>query len=272
MINKLSSLDGCREFIEDMCRDPGYADPVLSTPERIAERLEGAFGKPDGHVLGVFSGGELTGLFRFLILDEERYIEMIAGLSRESDAYSEIAGYLQENYPGYQADFVFNPENRPLREMLLGKGASFFPEQQKMVLSGQPGPVDTDGIELLSETYLDQYLAMHDTDTYWTGEKVAAAPERFDVLLAVDGGAVVGYLDLTNCYDENEPVDVMVREGYRRRGWGRKLLAKAIERNRPAGMRLLVDVDNAPAIALYTSMGFVKLQGHNSQTATWHIR
>ena len=37
--------------------------------------------------------------------------------------------------------------------------------------------------------------------------------------------------------------------------------------NRPKSMVLTVNVDNFAAIALYTSMGFVKVEGHNSITA-----
>ncbi len=140
-----------------------------------------------------------------------------------------------------------------------------------MVLSNPFPTVDTNGIEPLTEQYKKQYISMHDTDCYWTGDKVAQAPERFSVFLAVDNGLVVGYLDVTNCFEENEPFDLMVKEAHRRRGRGRKLLAKAIETNLPKGMALLVDVGNIPAIKLYESAGFVKVQGKNRLTATWNI-
>ena len=71
--------------------------------------------------------------------------------------------------------------------------------------------------------------------------------------------------------EENEPNDLRVLEAYRRRGWGRRLLAKAIELNRPHGMMLLVDTDNVPALRLYESMGFEKAEGENSLTASWQI-
>ena len=50
----------------------------------------------------------------------------------------------------------------------------------------------------------------------------AEAPDRFRVFLAVDNGLVVGYLDVTNCFEENEPFALKVKETYRRRGWGEK--------------------------------------------------
>ena len=82
---------------------------------------------------------------------------------------------------------------------------------------------------------------------------------------------VVGYLDVTHCYEENEPYSLQVLAAHRRRGWGRKLLAKALELNRPKGMMVLVDVGDAPAIRLCESAGFVKVEGQNSLTATWQI-
>lgn len=106
---------------------------------------------------------------------------------------------------------------------------------------------------------------------YWTGEKVAAAPERFRIFLAIDGGRVVGYLDVTHCFEENEPYNLFVLPEYRRRGFGRKLLAAALECNRPKGMMLLVETDNTAAIRLYESMNFKTVPGQNSLTAHWRI-
>ena len=36
-------------------------------------------------------------------------------------------------------------------------------------------------------------------------------------------------------------------------------------------MMLLVDADNVPAIRLYESMGFAKVQGQNNLTAHWNV-
>ncbi|MBD5460380.1 MAG: GNAT family N-acetyltransferase [Lachnospiraceae bacterium] len=78
---------------------------------------------------------------------------------------------------------------------------------------------------------------------------------------------MVGYLDVTCCHEENEPYDLWVREEYRRKGYGRKLLAKALEMNKPKGMMLLVEIHNEAAIHLYESMGFEKMDNQNSVAA-----
>lgn len=41
----------------------------------------------------------------------------------------------------------------------------------------------------------------------------------------------------------------------------------ALETNRPKGMTILVDIDNAPAIRLYKSTGFEKVEHQNSLVA-----
>lgn len=271
MVRILTEFDPYREFINEINADPDFLEPMLQTEEQMESNLKSALTSQYRVPLGVFSCDAMTGLFVFLIVKEDRYIEMLVGLSREPDAYEEIADWLQTHYSGYQVDFVFNPKNRAIRPMLQKRGASLFPEQMKMALTEKAVFTDTTGIELLSEQYRDQYVAMHSTDGYWTGDKVANALDTFQVFLAVDDGSVVGYIDVTRNNEENEPFDLLVKADSRRRGWGRKLLAKAIEANRPKGMMLIVDVDNAPAIALYRSMGFSYDPEPVNQLATWMI-
>ena len=271
MIKPVGSYADCREFAESFQGDPDFSDPMLSTEEQIRCNLKNAFTRPNRQILGVYQDGQLAGLFVLLVLDEEKYLEMLVGLSREAQAYRELMEYLARNHPGWKADFVFNPRNGLLKATLEDVGAEFEQEQQKMVFSGSVIPADTTGIQAFSEQYAAEYDAIHSRDVYWTGKKVAAAPERFRIFLAIDGGRVVGYLDVTHCFEENEPYSLLVLPEYRRRGFGRKLLAAALERNRPKGMMLLVDTDNIPAIRLYASMGFQTVPGQNSLTAHWEI-
>ncbi len=98
--------------------------------------------------------------------------------------------YLARNYPGWKANFVFNPRNGLLKVTLEDVRAEFEQEQQKMVFSGSVIPADATGIREFSEQYAAEYYVIHSRDVYWTGEKVAAAPERFRIFLAIDGGRV----------------------------------------------------------------------------------
>lgn len=272
MIQILSSYDACRDFVSGFQGGPHFSDPMLATAEQREHNLHRAFAQPDRYlVLGAFRQSQMTGLFSFLVLRDERYMELLAGLSRDKDAYLEMLRFLERDYPGFQADFVFNPGNHLLKAPLEARAAAFEPEQQKMRLAAPVPRLDTTGIVPLSAPYTGQYCAIHCTDTYWTGEKVAAAQDRFRTLLALHGGRVVGYIDVTYTFEENEPFDLFVLEEYRRMGYGRKLLAKALELNHPKGMMLLVDTINTPALRLYTSMGFVKVPAQNTLTAHWPI-
>lgn len=271
-VSILDSYDTCREFAEGFQDDPEFSDPMLVNEEHIRCNLKKAFDKPERYtVLGVFRNDMMVGLFNFLVLSDEQYIEMIVGLSRDREAYEEILLYLEKNYPSYDVDFVFNPRNYLLTELLKKRGADFEPEQLKMVWNARLPEVDTVGIELFSEQYAQQYFKIHNQDMYWTGEKVAAAPERFRTLLAIHEGKVAGYIDVTHCFEENEPYDLFVLKEYRRMGYGRKLLASALELNRPKGMMLLVDIDNEAAIQLYESMGFEKNEKQNNVTVHWKV-
>lgn len=268
LVRRIKSYEECRDFVLGFCDDHSFSDPMLTNEDQLRNNLVKPIEKPEEYcVLGIYREERMIGLFSFLVLREERYVEMLVGLSRDREAYLETFRYLEERCPGYRADFVCNPGNYLLRELLGSKAAQFEPEQQKMVLSVPVPEVDTAGVEPYSEQYAEQYFAIHDKDVYWTGEKVAAAQDRFRTFLAVQGGRVVGYLDVTCCFDVNEPYDLFVLESCRRMGYGRKLLAEALERNKPNGMLLFLDVDNVPAVRLCESLGFRKAANGNSVTA-----
>lgn len=267
-IKRITSFGECEAFARSFAGDSSFSDPMLLGDEQIENNLLKAVEQPQSHaVIGIYDKQELLGLFSFLVIEEEKYLEMLAGLSKDRESYEKMFEYLKEHFESYDADFVLNPNNFLLRELLARNGAKFYTEQQKMTFSGKAPEMETSGVELLSEKYIPQYLEMHSTDVYWTGEKVIEAKERFRTFVAVDGAEVVGYLDVTHCFEENEPFDLLVKEEYRRKGWGKKLLAKALEMNKPYVMMLLVDIDNEAAIRLYESIGFKKVENENSITA-----
>lgn len=272
MIEIIESIDECREFAEEFYGDPQFSDPMLTNEEQFQHNLANCIGKPERYLaLGVYLDGQMDGLFTFLVVKEERYLEMLVGLSRVRSAYQEVFHYLEEHYTGYDADFVFNPGNHLLKQMMEARAAEFEPEQQKMVFVGPVAGVDTSGVELYSDQYKGEYTAIHNKDTYWTAEKVVAALDRFRVLVAVHEGSLVGYLDVTHCFEENEPYDLLVLKKYRGMGYGRKLLAKALNLNEPNGMMLMVDVDQTPAVRFFEFMGFEKVNHQNNLTAHWKI-
>lgn len=265
MVKVLTSVAEYLDFANEINRDPDFSDPMLISEEQMRNHLLNAPTRQDCQVLGVFDGAEMTGLFVFLVLPDESYLEMLVGLSRSLTAYEEMLAYLKEHYQGWKADFVYNPGNRLLHGLLEPERAEFEPEVQKMVLKRNVPYESGHQIELYSEQYREGYRAIHDDDDgrYWTVDKVIAAPERFRIILAIEQGEVVGFIDITHKYEENEPYDVFVQESHRRKGYARAMLARAIELNRPRDLMLLVELENTAAIALYESMGFDKVEGGN---------
>ena len=267
MLKDLHTLSPYLDFIHACSADPDYRDPMLLTEQQLHRNLLDAPENPNTRVLGTFENDTVTGVFALLVLEDEKYLELLAGLSRSVAAYDELLAHLKSAYPGYQADFVYNPRNRLLQKALEALDAKFDPEQQKLVLRRTVPYVPDARIVPYRPEYRAQYLALHTGDRYWTGERVLAAPEIFRVLLAIEDGEVSGYIDLTHNSAENEPYDLFVRKESRRRGLGRALLSAAVQENRPNGMALLVDIDNEAAIALYESQGFDRAEGENNITA-----
>ncbi len=262
-----------KNFADSFHTDPDFSDPMLTCDEQLQNNLLNAIDKPETHrVLGVFRENTLVGLFSFLVLENERYAEMLVGCSRDKQVYCEILSYLGQQLPGYNVDFVFNPRNYLLRQLLADRNAEFEEEAQKMILCTPALDGDTTGVELLSDQYADQYFAIHNQDMYWTGERVAAAQDRFRAFLAIEDRQVIGYMDVTHSFEENEPFDLFVLPDFRGKGYGRKLLTKAIQMNAPKGMMLLVEVDNHAAIRLYRSVGFENATGPNYLTAHWRAK
>lgn len=255
------------DFVHEINSDQNFSEPMLCSREQIQCNLLDAPNKPAHQVWGSFQGEEIVGLFVFLVMEEESYIEMIVGLSRTLKAYEEMLSFLKEEYKGYSVDFVYNPNNYLLHNLLRDEKSEFYPEQQKMVLKRDVSYHSSHQIELYSPKYREQYLSIHSNDGYWTADKVIGALDRFRIILAIENDQVVGYIDVTNKFDENEPYDLFVKEEYRKKGYGKAMLARAIELNKPKDMMVLVETENAAAIALYESSGFIRSVGENSITA-----
>ncbi|MCH5198340.1 MAG: GNAT family N-acetyltransferase [Oscillospiraceae bacterium] len=267
-VKRKISFEECKSFVLGFRFDNSFSDPMLSNAEQIKNNLIKAFENKENHtVIGIYKNREIIGLFSFLVLSDERYLEMLVGLSRFEEAYSAAFSYIKEHFSGYSADFVFNPNNYLLYHCLEQNGAEFYEEEQRMVFNRPAFNADTTGVELLSEAYAPFYAAIHKTDVYWTADRILESKDRFRTFIAIENGTVAGYLDVTCCHKENEIYDLWVREEYRRKGYGRKLLAKALEINSPNKMLLQVEIHNEAAIHLYESMGFEKILNQNSLTA-----
>ena len=267
MLVRLDSARAYTDFIKEINNNSSFKNPMLSFDEQMNCNLFDVENKKSTYLFGIFEGQIIIGLFVFLILEDEKYIEMLFGLSKEVKAYNEILEFLKEEYKGYKIDFVYNPNNYLLHKKLQNEKAEFEIEQQKMILKNDVIYNGNCHVELYTDKYKEQYIAMHSTDVYWAAEKVIEANDIFRIILAIENDNVVGYVDVTHKYEENEPYDVLVKPEFRRKGYGKALLAKAIELNKPKDMMLLVNIDNIGAIKLYESMGFETVADENTITA-----
>ena len=268
MLEEITSLDRCKAFINEVCSDTNYVDPHYLYD---SNNLYGALEKKDQHVYANIYNGSIDGIFVLLILSTEKYIEMIIGLSKSEHAYNELFKYLEKNYKGYRCDFVINPKNILLKNILTSKNAIFENEQQRMIARHRIEKEYSLDIQLYSDAWKESYIDMHVKETYWTAEKVLSALDRFRVFLAIDKEQLVGYLDVTYAYKQNEPYSLVVLPQYQNQGYAEALLSKAIALNGSNTMMTLVDVNAKEEIRIYQEAGFETIKGHNSIFATTTI-
>lgn len=269
MIQKIHSFDEYEDFIRELAGDPFYSDPHFTYDK---DNLYRSLKAKDNYAFAVSENGTTVGLFVWIVLPDDRYIEMLIGFTKKEEAFSEMLSYMEQNYGGYRMDFVLNPLNAAISRPLKMKGATFDPEQQKMLLTGPTPNVSTSRIELLSEKWTEQYCKLHNVDTYWTAERILSAQDKFRVLLAIKDGQVQGYLDVQYCYEINEIYDLFIKPEASQQGYELALLEKAIELNKPHQMMVVVDVDAKAEIELYTAAGFNRMEGQNSITAFYQAK
>lgn len=224
----------------------------------IIKELNRLFAKPDPRVLVIRNDmGMLQGVFNLFIIPEERYIETDWGFVNALSVYDDLIAYLHKTYPGYHLDAVVTKSNQEMYEAYRKIGLVYQEEQILMDLKAYtPKPVNAD-IVRYSPEYEASYRAIHDDEgVYWTAERMLKALDEYDVHIAVENGNAVGYIEMTTCDDENEPIQLLVKPECRGKGYGRALLQMAIEKNFPRKMVLEVNADNTPALNLYLSLGF----------------
>lgn len=266
MILKLETIEEYADFINEISNDQEYSDPHFTY---CKDNLYDALSKKNNYVYASIKDNKINGLFVWLVLEDEKYIEMIIGLTKDKEAMSDMLEFMEKKYAGYQADFVINPQHTVIRNILIEKNASFETEQQYMLHDGEVPDAPEVCIEEYSEKWKDQYCNIHINDIYWTAEKVIAATERIRTFVAIEEQQLVGYLDVTYCYEENEPYSMKVKPEVENKGYELALLVNALKKNKPNRMMVLVDVDAFDEIKIYEAAGFKKVEGQNSVYATY---
>ena len=78
-------------------------------------------------------------------------------------------------------------------------------------------------------------------------------------LVAVEDGTLCGYVGSQTVLGEADMMNIAVADDYRRRGIARMLVEELVHRLDAYQLTLEVRTSNAPAIALYDSLGFVQV-------------
>ncbi len=266
MIKEVYSFDLYEEFINDYSGNSIFADPHF---EFDTSNLYSSLNKDNRKAYIVAEGEKVNGLFVWMILPNEKYIEMLIGLSKEESSIREMLAFIETEYKGYQLDFVINPQHYLFCNLLQSKNAKFEEEQQWMAWEKEIDNQYQHEIVLLTQKYEVQYINKHNKNTYWTAEKVIDAKDRFRVFVAIHEEKVVGYIDVTYCYGKNEPYDLWVDNEFQDKGYEQALLQAAIKMNKPNEMMVLVDINNFDEIEMLKSIGFVPVIGTNSVYATY---
>lgn len=266
MVEEIFSFEKYKDFINDISGNSNLKDPHFEYDER---NLYDSLKKDSKKAYITTTGMEITGLYIWSIFPEDNYIEMIVGLSKEEESFKEILSFIEAKYKGYQLDYVINPQNINFVKVLKARNAVFEEEQQWMVCEKNIDKLTEFDIIVLSSDYKEQYIDKHNKDGYWTAEKVIAANDKFRTFLAIDHGTVIGYIDVTYCFDKNEIYDLWVDELFEGKGYELALLQAAINMNMPNKMLVLVDVDNTSEIEMFKSVGFVPVEGTKSIYASY---
>jgi len=127
-----------------------------------------------------------------------------------------------------------------------------------------------DDLEAITEIY--NHAILTTTATFDTVPKTYAEQKewfenhgpKYPILVAELDGAVVGWASLSRwsdrcAYSDTAEISVYVKEGYRGRGIGKKLLATIVRKGKEAGLHTVIariSTDNRVSIHLHELVGF----------------
>ena len=258
IFNELNKIDLIVDFVATMS---------IHGSEGVRCDLEKTIRHDDDFVLVAKEKDVICGVFSFFVEHQNNYLEMTYAFCNNKAAYDALITYLTHSFKNYQLDVVIKSENPLLEQALKQLGGVFYPVQIKMVLTEFNEYNHSLKVVEYDASYRKQYLALHSTDVYWTGERVLDNLNIFKVFLALSDNSVVGYIDTTYTHQENEPYDFFVREQDRNKGYGKALVNAMVKATYPNNIFVFVDIDNLPAIHVFSSLGFVQTQ-EKIQTVT----
>ena len=93
MIKQIKDITPYSDFLRGFYNDYRFfAQP--ETEEEIFDKLQKQAADPDNITLAASCCGRIAGIFAFLYIKEEKYMEMLTGISEDGAAYDELIAYL----------------------------------------------------------------------------------------------------------------------------------------------------------------------------------
>ncbi len=266
MLQHLEEMEEALAYAKPFVTSKAYSTPFLMDEELVERKLKNIIKRDD--CFGIVSRKEdINGVFGFLADEDERYLELLLGYSDEASAWEDLLEYLDERHNEYEVDFVVNPMHDVAKSVLKKAGARFETPQMSMELKRYK-KMDSIHCAEYSDEYKEGYSKIHTVEGYWSADKVVDNLDKFEVYLALEDDAVVGYIDVSDGF----VFDLYVVESKRSKGYGRELLSLAIANSKKHKMQLTVDIDNDAAIHLYEKLGFEEIVGNRSQTIIYQAR
>ncbi len=82
-----------QDFINSFIEDKNYPDPHLTARIEAGESLDDMIAKKDHHCFVTYDRGEITDLYILLIIPEEKYPEMLIGITRKGSFAEELLSF-----------------------------------------------------------------------------------------------------------------------------------------------------------------------------------
>jgi ribosomal protein S18 acetylase RimI-like enzyme len=244
------------------------------------ERMLSSFRKKakhsDDEVLICIEDNEILGVLAVCVVPKEKYIEAVDGVYAK-EKYQEIAmlffKHLKKKYDGFHFDAVYSQENKEAICFMESIGANCISIdlEMKLIKDDFESLKGNKQILPLSYKYYESFRRLHDEnhlDVYWTGDRLLAALDKFDVFIALEKDELVGSIVTSTGGGKREGIYfIETDKRYRRQGYAKGLLGKSIDKAFLSGASELViqvEIENSPAINLYKSFGFQKVYTSNT--------
>ena len=90
MIQEIHSFDEYEDFIRELATNPLYSDPHFTYDK---DNLYRSLMAKDKHSFAVSENRITIGLFVWIALPDDRYIEMLIGFTKKEEAFAEMLAY-----------------------------------------------------------------------------------------------------------------------------------------------------------------------------------